>query len=94
MNRIVNPRGQALPVQQVPMAPRLSSLDGKTIYIVDSRWPYTRQVSEEIRNVLSERFPGATFVLRDKQGSYGEDDPVLWNEIREKGDGMIMSVGH
>ena len=94
MNKVINPSGQLPPIQKVSMAPRLSSLEEKTIYIVDSRWPYTRQVSEEIRNVLSERFPNTTFELRDKAGSYGEDDPVLWNEIREKGDGMIMSVGH
>jgi hypothetical protein len=94
MISVVNPRGQFAPIQQFPMAPRLSTLEGKTIYIVNARWPYTEQVPQEIRNALSERFPRTTFELRDKAGSYGEDDPQLWQEIKSKGDGMILAVGH
>jgi hypothetical protein len=94
MNQVINPRGQFPPIQQIPMAPRLDTLDGKTIYVVDVRWPYTHQVSEEIKSVLSERYPKTTFVLRDKAGSYGEDDPGFWSYIKKKRDGVIMAVGH
>ncbi|MBN1255516.1 MAG: hypothetical protein JXA50_09615 [Deltaproteobacteria bacterium] len=94
MNTVINPRGQLPVKQQIAMAPRLDNLDGKTIYIVDVRWPYTHQFSQEMYNVLSGRYPKTTFLLRDKSGSYGEDDPGLWAEIQEKGDGVVMAVGH
>jgi len=91
---VVNPRGQLPPIRQIPMAPRLNSLDGKMIYIVDTGWPYTHQLSEELYNVLSMRFPNTKFIVKDKQGGYGEDDPKLWAEIKEKSDAVIMGVGH
>ena len=91
---VVNPRSQLPALEQSPMAPRLNSLDGKTVYIVDVRWPYTHQFLEELYNVLSERYPGTNFVLREKTGSYGEDDPKLWAEIQERGNAAIVGVGH
>jgi hypothetical protein len=91
---VFNPQGQLPAMPQMSMAPRLDSMDGKTIYVVDVRWPYTRQVSVEICNVLSERFPDTKFELREKAGSYGEDDQELWTEIQQRGDGIIMAVGH
>ena len=91
---LVNPRGQLPAIQRIPMAPRLDSLDGKTIYIVDVRWPYTHQFLEEVRNIFSERYPRTKFVVKEKAGSYGEDDPKLWAEIKEKGDAAIVGIGH
>jgi hypothetical protein len=94
MNAIVNPRGQFPAIQQVPMALRLDSLRGKTIYIVDVRWPYTHQFAEEMGRVLSEKYPDTRFAVREKSGSYMEDDPKLWAEIQERGNGAILTVGH
>jgi hypothetical protein len=94
MKMVVNPRGQLPAIKQKPMAPRLDSLDGKTIYLVDTGWPYTHQFSEELHGVLSRRYPQTTFVLRDKRGGYGENAPELWAEIQERADAAIMGVGH
>lgn len=94
MNMLVNPRGQFPATPQMPMARRLDSLYGKTIYIVDVRWPYTHQFAEEMYNVLSERYPDTKFAVREKTGSYMEDDPTLWAEIQEQGNAAIMVVGH
>ena len=91
---LISPRGQGAPRREIPMAPRLESLEGKTIYIVDVRWPYTHQFSEELCFALAKRYPGTTFVLREKAGAYGEDDRRLWAEIQERGNGAIMAVGH
>lgn len=91
---VVNPRGQPPPRRQIPMAPRLNSLDGKMVYIVDTGWPYTHQLSDELCKVLWMRFPSTKFIVKDKNGGYGEDDPELWDEIKEKCDAVIMGVGH
>lgn len=91
---VVDPRGQPPALRQMSMAPRLDSLDEKTVYVVDINWPYTRQFTEELHKVFSERYPKTEFVFRDKAGAYAEDDPALWEEIKEKGDAMVLAVGH
>ncbi len=91
---VLNPRGILPPIRRIPMAARPATLDGKIIYIVDSRYPRTREFVESLVQVLKERNPKTTWVLRDKFGGYIDDDPKLWAEIKEKGHGMIMAIGH
>ena len=92
--RVFNPLGQPPPIKRVPMAPRINDLKGKTIYIVDIGFSGTHQFLTELQDILKARYPDTKWVLRDKIGTYFNDDPKLWAEIKEKGDGMIMGVGH
>jgi hypothetical protein len=91
---VMNPRGIQPQIRQIPMATRPVTLEGKTIYIVDTRYPRTRAFVEELFRILKERYPKTNWVLRDKFGGYIDDDPKLWAEIKEKGHGMIMATGH
>jgi len=91
---VLNPIGYPPPIRRVPMAPRLDALSGKTIYIVDVKFPLTDQFFVEMQKVLTEKYPQTSWVLRDKRGTYFDDDPGLWAEIKEKGDGVIMGIGH
>ncbi|MBN2469020.1 MAG: hypothetical protein JXD19_12840 [Deltaproteobacteria bacterium] len=91
---VLNPRGQYPPINFIPMAPRLNSLDDKTVYIVDIRWPYTAQFTEQLKEVLSERYSHTKFVRREKAGPYGEADTELWDEIKAQGQGAILAIGH
>ncbi len=91
---VLNPMGQPPPIALVPMAPRLDTLDGKTIYIVDVGFTDTHQLFTEMKTLLSEKYPKTTFIVKTKSGTYFDDDPKLWAEIKEKGAGMIMGVGH
>lgn len=91
---VLNPLGQPPAIERVPMAPRIRNLDGKTIYIVDIGFSATHQLLTELQDLLSERYPDTTWIVRNKIGTYFNDDPKLWEEIKEKGHGMIMGVGH
>ncbi len=91
---VMNPVGQPPRTPLIPRAPRLDTLDGKTIYIVDSKYPLTHQLFEEMQKVLSEKFPQTNWIVKDKIGSYMDNDPELWEEIQTKGHGMIIGVGH
>ena len=91
---VLNPRGILPPINRIPMAPRVASLDGKTIYVVDTRYPRTREFMEELAKILKERYPKTSWILRDKFGGYVDDDPKLWAEVKERGHGIIMGVGH
>jgi hypothetical protein len=91
---VLNPLGQPPPITRIPMAPRLSGLDGKTIYIVDINFTDTHQFFTEMQKLLSEKYPKTAFIVRTKIGTYFDNDPELWAEIKEKGAAMIMGVGH
>lgn len=91
---VLNPLGTLPPLQLQPMAPRLDTLENKTIYIVDAKFPASEQFGEELVTLLKENYPETNFIYRQKAGSYFDDDPALWAEIKEKGDGMIQYVGH
>ena len=91
---VYNPLGQPPAIERVPMAPRIKDLKGKTIYIVDIGFAATHQFLTELQDLLKEKYPETTWIVRNKIGTYFNDDPKLWAEIKEKGDGMIMGVGH
>ena len=91
---VMNPKGIKPAIKQIPMAERPVTLDGKTIYIVDSKFPRTRVFVETLAKTLRERYPETDWVLKDKFGGYMDDDPKLWAEIKEKAHGAIMAVGH
>ena len=91
---VLNPLGTLPSLQLQPMAQRLDTLDSKTIYIVDAKFPASEQFGEELVKLLKENYPKTTFIYKQKAGSYFDDDPGLWAEIKEKGDGMIQYVGH
>jgi len=90
---VLSPRGVAPPIELVPMAPRLNTLESKTIYIVDMNFPRTHQFFEEMQKLLASRYPNTTWVLRVKVGTYFNNDPELWAEIKEKGHGVIIGIG-
>ncbi len=91
---VLNPTGQPPQTPLIPMASRLDKLDGKTIFIVDVMYPLTHQLFEEMQKVLSEKYPQTNWIVREKAGSYMDDDPKLWEEIKAKGHGMIVGIGH
>jgi len=91
---VLNPLGQPPVITRVPMASRISNLEEKTIYIVDIGFTDTHQFFTEMQKLLSAKYPKTTWIIRTKIGTYFEDDPKLWAEIKEKGHGMIMGIGH
>lgn len=90
---VYNPRGIQPPIRLIPM-PERQSLEGKTIYIVDTKYPNTKPFVNELYKILNERYPKTNWVLKEKIGMYMDDDPNLWAEIKEKAQGMIMTIGH
>ena len=90
----VNPKGTPPSIQLIPMAPRLDSLDGKTVYLVDTGFHGSDTLLEQMQIWFKENMPSVKTVFRRKAGPYAQDDPALWKEIKEKGNAVIMAVGH
>jgi hypothetical protein len=91
---VLNPVGYPPTVSRKQPAARLGSLDGKTIYLVDSRFDDSVELLRQVQVWFSERMPGVTTKLVQMASYYGKDDPDLWAEIRDKGDAAIIGVGH
>ncbi|MBN1568909.1 MAG: hypothetical protein JXA73_13755 [Acidobacteria bacterium] len=75
------------------MAPRLDSLDNKTIYLVDVGFAGGKEFLEEMQAWFSKNMPSVKTVLRMKSGTPFSDSPELWAEIKEKAHGVIFGVG-
>ncbi len=91
---VLNPEGKRPPISLVPMALRLGTLMGKTVYFVDVRFMNGDLLLKEMQKVFVERYPGVKTKFRRKRGTYTENDPELWTEIKEKGGVMVMAIGH
>ena len=90
----LNPKGSPPPVRLIPMAPRLNTIHGKTIYLVDTGFMSGGVLLQQMQIWFNKNYPDVTVVFRKKAGSYMEDDPPLWKEIKEKGNAAIMAIGH
>jgi hypothetical protein len=91
---VMNPRGIQPEIRKIPMAVRPATLDGKTVYLVDTKYPNTKPFVEELFAALKAKYPKTTWILRDKLAGYMDDDPNLWKEIKEKGACAIVMLGH
>ncbi len=76
------------------MAPRLGSLDGKTIYLIDDTFPGADHFLHQIAVWFTKNMPTVTTVYRVKAGGLADDDPKLWAEIKANGNAAIMAIGH
>jgi hypothetical protein len=74
------------------MAPRLDSLDNKTIYLVNTGFAGSKEFFKEVQVWFSENMPSVKTVLHDKEGMFS-DSPELWAELKQKADGVIFGVG-
>jgi hypothetical protein len=91
---VLNPRGMPPPITLIPMAKRLDTLDGKTIYLVSDGFPGADAFLNQISIWFKKNMPSVTTVYRLKAGGFADDDPKLMAEIKEKANGVIMAIGH
>ena len=93
---VLNPAVASKMAERLPLAPRLNTLEGKTVYMVDINWggpEAALSIFEEMQAWFARTMPGVKTVIRMKRGGYEADDPALWKEIKEaKGDGVILGV--
>jgi hypothetical protein len=92
---VLNPAVTEKLADRVPLAPRLQTLEGKTIYLVDLNYEGINgtPVMGEMQAWCGKNMPGVKTILKLKSGNYASDDPALWKEIAAgKGNGVILGV--
>jgi len=93
----LNPKGMPPAITLLPMAPRrprFSTLEGKTIYMVDIGFNNGDVFLHQMQRWFKEHMPSVTTIYRRKAGDYPQDDPKLWAEIKAANAAVIMGVGH
>ncbi|HEY7650434.1 MAG TPA: hypothetical protein VID04_15670 [Methylomirabilota bacterium] len=91
---VLSPLGFAPTVRRKPLAPRLGTLEGKTIYLVDCRFDDSDVFLEQVQAWFAEHLPGVRTVFKPISSVYLKDDPTTWEEIRARGHAAIVGVGH
>jgi hypothetical protein len=91
---VLNPTGYPPKVIHKPLAPRLETLDGKTVYLVDCRFDDSEVFLKQMQVWFAEHMPGVKTVFKPISSVYLKDDPTTWEEIKANGDAAIIGVGH
>ncbi len=91
---VLSPMGTPPPIQAKPMAPRLDTLDGKTIYFVNTGYLGTDRLMAVMSDWFKQNYPKTNVVVKVSAGGMVGVDKALWAEIAEKGDAAIVGLGH
>jgi|WetSurMetagenome_2_1015567.scaffolds.fasta_scaffold462784_2 hypothetical protein len=92
---VLNPAVPDKLAERVPLVPRLETLEGKTIYLVDTNYEGMGRtpVLEEMKAWFAGNMPNVKIIFKLKSGNYAADDPALWKEIASnKANGVIIGV--
>jgi hypothetical protein len=91
---VLNPTGYPPRVTAKPMAPRLDTLAGKTVYLVDCRFDDSDVFLKQLQGWFGEHLPDVETRFIQIRNVYTKDDPETWEEVQREGDAAVIGVGH
>jgi hypothetical protein len=89
---VLNPMGTPPAIQAKQMAPRLDTLDGKTIYFVNTGYIGTDRLMAVMTDWFKANYPKTNIVMA--RGSMTSIPQNVMAEIGEKADAAIVGLGH
>ena len=89
-----HPMGYAPRVTRKQLAPRLDTLDGKTLYLVDCRFDDSDIFLKQMQGWFEQNMPGVKTRFMQIRNVYTKDDPETWAEVKATCDAAIIGVGH
>ena len=91
---VLDPTGFPPTVVAKDLAPRLSTLEGRTVYLVDCRFDDSDLFLRQMQAWFAQHLPAVRTVFKPISSVYLHDDPTTWEEIRARGHAAIVGVGH
>ncbi|SRR5579875_142304 len=94
LQTVLDPLGTPVDTKKyLSMAPRLGTLEGKTIYLVDVGFAGGFEFLEQLRDWFARHMPRTRTVLKHKPGNMFMDAPDFWEEIKREGHAVVFGVG-
>jgi hypothetical protein len=87
-----DPRGFPPKVTGKRLAPRLESLDGKTVYLVDCLFDNSEAFMNQLMDWFGEHLPAVNARIIKPRQSW-VDDPDMRKKVEADGDAAILGVG-
>jgi hypothetical protein len=91
---VLNPMGTPPPITLKPQAPSLTTLDGKTIYFVNTGYIGTDRLMSVMMDWFKTHYPKTNVEYKVSKGGMTGVDKALWAEIGEKADAVVIGLGH
>ncbi|PYM88008.1 MAG: hypothetical protein DME13_03960 [Candidatus Rokuibacteriota bacterium] len=91
---VLDPTGYPPKIAAKALAPRLDTLNGRTVYLVDCRFDDSDIFLAQMQAWFAEHMPSVKTVLKRISSVYLVDDPKTWEEIKARGHAAILGVGH
>jgi len=91
---VLNPMGTPPPITRKAMVEPPATLDGKTIYFVNTGYIGTDRLMAVMEEWFKANYPKTNIVVKRSAGGMSGVDKNLWAEIGEKGDAAIVGLGH
>jgi len=95
MSRLLSvhdPRGYPPKVTGKRLAPRLSTLEGKLIHLVDCLFDNSEVFMQQLQAWLAEHMPGVRTEIVKPRESW-VDDPVMRAKVVREADAAVFAVG-
>jgi hypothetical protein len=90
MYEVLNPRGIELLKEGTPLNDRLSELADKKIYLIDVGKPQSDDPFDAAEEYLAEHLSQAKVIRTRKKADYFQDEPELWDEVKNNADAFIL----
>jgi len=90
---VLNPMGTPPPIQMKAMAPRLTTLDGKTILLVNTGFPNSDNYMAVLQEWFKDNHPKTNVIVTRAQGM-GQLTEANRQDIQEKADAVLFGLGH
>lgn len=75
------------------LAKRLGTLENKTVYLVDTGYGGSHEFMRQLQKWFSANMPSVKTIRKRKTGHVFQDDTTdLWDEVKLKGDAVVLGV--
>ncbi len=91
---VMNPRGEIPPPKTLGISPRIGTLDGKKIVLVDNGKYGASNFLDALADKIKAKYPTATVVMYPKPAAQTITDlPKWYPTVKQQGDMFIFGVG-
>jgi hypothetical protein len=87
------PPRRPAPPPSFSFAKRLDTLEGKTVYLVDTGFGGGYKFMQQVQNWFAKHMPSVKTIRKRKPGhAFTDDNSELWEEIKAKGHAAVLGV--